>query len=109
MKNILTRLARQFRIFAAGPSGNTESVPSPEPSAFAGKNHAIAPFPGTAPTPLTAITPNASRPPNSLRTGPARPKPNELQNANSFNSDFITREELKRELDLVRRLIESRK
>jgi len=76
----------------------------------------------TPPTSITPISPSVSGPENTHRTQPPTASQNAVRNSQavesrglsngntfSFSPDFITRQELKRELDLLRRLIESRK
>lgn len=110
MKRFLISFAKRFRRATANSSDdNSESGPSPQPSALFGKEDALEPRSKIPPASNTAISLSASKQQGDLRIQQAVLKSNETGDTSSFNPDFITREELKRELDLVRRLIESRK
>jgi len=108
MKAFLANHAKHFRRFAVQSSGkDLGSIPPPAP--FPGENHG---FESRAKSPspaIAAMSSIVSKPTNSLRSPHTRVRQNEMQNARSIHPEFITREELKRELDFVRRLIESRK
>jgi len=107
MKKFLASLAKRFRRFASHSSGNDQEPVSPP--AFSGEHDGFDSRAGIASASIAPIPPSVSRHTNGLRSQQALSKPNEMQNARSVNPDFITRDELKREVDLLRRLIESRK
>jgi len=100
MKKLLNHLANLFRkSAAAAPVGKTAPDDSPGPEL---RTH-LASLP-------TIIAPPSIPPrPNSVPTTRATPQPNETRMPNSINADYITRQELRRELELLRRIIESRK
>lgn len=100
MKKLLTHLANLFRKSAtAAPVGKTAPDDSPGPELR----------PQLASAPPTISSPSIPPRPNIIQTTRATPQPNETRIANSINADYITRQELRRELELLRRIIESRK
>jgi hypothetical protein len=110
MKTILATLAKHFRRLTANSSGTeTDPVSSPSPFAFSGQKDGFESPTKNSSAPITTILSSVSTRQNSLPPQPTIPKLNESKDANSFNRDFITRQELERELELLRRLIESRK
>src|SRR5690349_5838076 len=106
MKNIFSSLAKRFQRFANSSSRDTEPVSSPEIRVPPRAKHAFESHPKTA-SASVAQTSRISLRPGGVHSQPATRKPNEAMSVNSF--EFITRQELKRELDVLRRLIESRK
>ena len=108
MKRILASLAKRFRTFAGHSTGDdTEPVSSLAPSAPGTENDGsqsragISSAQGFATAPIVPTQKRIIQLPMS--------QPREMKDAASSNPDFITRQELQRELDLLRRLIESRK
>jgi hypothetical protein len=109
MKKILTSFAKHFRRFTAN-SFTHDPEPASSPQSPAPEEKEI--FESLAKTPLASVAATSSS--ISTRKSGIHPqrailKANEAQSTNSFSPDFITRQELKGELDLLRRLIESRK
>jgi len=110
MKNIFTSLAKRFRRLAANFPGAAPETDSSSPLFFSPdekdgvKSHAKIPSARTA-----TVLPKTFEQQKTPQSPQGIVKPNETRGANPFNSDFITRQELSRELDFLRRLIESRK
>lgn len=110
MKKILAHLAKRFRTFTTNSSRNDpEPVSASESSTFSAENDAFAARRKNPTISGSAISPAASRQPTNLHSQQSIQKLNEASVINSSNPDFITRQELERELELLRRLIESRK
>ncbi len=109
MKKILISLAQRFRKFTANASGNNAASVAPfQTSVFSEKEDGFE-LGAKIPSSITTILPGASRPQSDIQSQQALVKPSAMESGNSFPPDFVTREELKRELDLLHRLIESRK
>jgi hypothetical protein len=109
MKNFLANLAKRFLEFASDRSGpDTKSVSPAASAAFSTEHDGVESRRGNPPSSTSAISPGVLR---SNRPSSRQPfaNPNETNSAHSVDSNFITREELKRELDLLHRLIENRK
>jgi hypothetical protein len=104
MKKILSDLAKRFRRFTTNSSDHTQSSVNIPPASIITISPSVSGVEGTR----RAQPPTASQ--NAVKNSQAV-QSRGLSNGNtfSFSPDFITRQELKRELDLVRRLIESRK
>jgi|GEM_PF-4826350 len=100
MKKLLTHLANLFRKSAtAAPAGKAAPDEAPGPELRT----------QLASLPTTIAPPSIPPRPTIVQTTRATPQPNETRIANSINADYITRQELRRELELLRRIIESRK
>jgi hypothetical protein len=107
MKRILASLVKHLRRFAAHPSGNdTESISPPASAAFAGGNDGSA---SRAAISSTSLSPGILRQPGIIQPPQRMPQSNDGKDARPFHPEFTTRQELQRELELLRRLIESRK
>jgi hypothetical protein len=106
MKKLLTNLAKRFRRFTANSPGHQpELVPtaSPQPPVLAEEKDSFESHPKISAASII------SRQPSGSNSGQQTLKRNDTRGAASVGADFITRQELKRELHLLRRLIESRK
>lgn len=109
MISLLINLANRFRRFTAESSGfdrNSTLQSSPQPVSFPRAKEKSDPTSGISPASINTSPPAISR---KLAFEAAVLRSREAKDDSSFNPDFITREELKRELNLLRRLIESRK
>jgi hypothetical protein len=109
MKKFFAILAEHFQRLAGNSTGN-EAGAAPLFPPSAGTNLPAVPtaLPSAS---MRGTTPTASRSNQGRNEGSASGGASSLRNKGtpSLNPDFITRQELNRELDLLRRLIESRK
>lgn len=105
MKKLFISLVNRFRRFTVdssenGPQAPDPSLPPTEKDALGSRSN----------NPFRAIiAPNASSRHSGVVTPPAIQKLNEATSTNPSVLNFITREQLHRELHQLRRLIESRK
>ena len=109
MKKILTNLVKQIRRFASNSSGHdTEPIPDRRLSSDFKEKAGFESHTHIPPSPIVTTLPDV---PTHQRGSRGQPplKPTEARPDNSINHDSITRQELQREVDLLRRLIESRK
>jgi hypothetical protein len=106
MKKLFATLANQFRKFGRTPrpeiTASAFSIRSAEPEGFGARTKLAGP-------PLKIMFPHTPPPPGAVQTRQVTQQSSEAKNVGSFGADFITRQELNRELDLLRRLVESRK
>ena len=110
MKTLLASIAKHLRKFATHNSANdAESVPAPVRSSFPGERQGSGFRRDIPSAPNTAISQGISRQQNINQPQQRIFETNQVKDARSANANFITRRELERELELLRRLIESRK
>ena len=110
MKKLSDLLAKCFGRFN-WTGIHTGPVPAfrPEPPVFHAEKAGFELPAKTSQIVITASSPAASLRPGSTRTQPPAQRANGAGVAPSFSPEFITRQELQRELNSLRRLIENRK
>jgi hypothetical protein len=110
MKNIFTSLAKRFwRLAANFPEADPETVSSSPLFYSSDERDGVTSHAKISSARTATVLPNTFEQQKIPHSQQGILKPNETRDANSFNPDFITRQELSRELDLLRRLMESRK